>query len=225
MKQIFIPFLVALVFIGVAIWVVRSSFFEVLEIQIIGNKDIFPETSFFVRKRNLLFLSTSSIAYEIQNAYPLVQKVAIKKQFPNTLKIDITEREPLFMYTTPETIYLLDHEGYVIPNLSRLQNKRYIYLICNTGIIETRLTDASLISLLEFTGKLIKNREFEVRELVCPEKNTAFIKTDQTKIKVMVPVAKPETLANTLQFLFKQFRIEGKYPDVVDLRFEKPVLF
>ena len=33
-----------------------------------------------------------------------------------------------------------------------------------------------------------------------------------------------QSLAASLLFLFKQFRIEGKYPSKIDLRFEKPVI-
>ena len=63
----------------------------------------------------------------------------------------------------------------------------------------------------------------QVQSLDCGKNELPSIYIDGTE--VVYPADKEiSDLVTSLQLLFKQFRIEGKYPKRVDLSFDKPVL-
>ena len=211
--------------IGVCFLILKSSFFKVREVYIVGNSDIFPSLAFFKKDRNLLLTSTVAFSKEIQKNYPMVQTVAIQKRFPNTLWIEIEEREPVFISTESEAPLFIDSAGFLVPTFERFKAKEPIRLSCTLEKIEGgRLTDNSLISLLSFVSQLKNDMLPPISHVVCKDSKNAALKIGTTTIKLSLPIQKQQILTNSLQFLFKQFRIEGKTPRTIDVRFTKPVL-
>lgn len=71
-----------------------------------GNKRIFPSNNFFL-------ISNNSLADKIKNNFGF-KEVVVKKVFPNSLQVNVTEKISSLIYNNGTAYYLLDQNGMVI---------------------------------------------------------------------------------------------------------------
>ena len=220
-----VPLFILCLLSGIGFWAAKNSFLEVKEVDIVGHEDTFSTLAFLKKPRNLLFIFPQALTTEIKREFPVVRNVIIHKEFPNTLRIEIEERKPLFIMNEDQKQLLIDPDGVLMPNSSRFMEKNLIHVACGVHQSDrVRVTDSSLVSLFSLVAILQKDLPLSVTNVVCVDQYTAVMTIGKTNIKISLPIEKQAALTNSLQFLFKQFRIEGKYPYGIDLRFAKPVL-
>lgn len=221
--RLLIPALFLLATIFTAFKVVSGPTFQISQVNIYGNSDIFSELSLFKKPQNLLFLSLAQLKDQIITTFPYVKNVTIQKKFPNKVLIQVEERVPVAEYIDEEYQLYIDEEGVFLPRLERFANLSFPKLICQIQIgKEERISDQNLVQALKILAGL-RNEVTSIQNLACKDSQTYMLTTDKTE--VIFPTSEDHSqVISSLQFLFKQFRIEGKQPEVVDLRFEKPVL-
>lgn len=91
--------------------VYRSGFFKVNRIS--SNVPIEPALKNYIFNKSLLKLNIGKIHAFLSNKHPEYKNIQILKEFPSSLKINVTKRKPyaaLFL----KNFYILDREGVVI---------------------------------------------------------------------------------------------------------------
>ncbi len=108
-----------------------SNFFQVKRAVLVGNekikeedikevmKNVIGEKRFFVFSGDNLFLvNGNKIKGRVVEEMPLVESLEIKRHFPNTLKINLVERQPFAVWMSAEKKYLIDSNGVVCYELT-----------------------------------------------------------------------------------------------------------
>jgi hypothetical protein len=204
---------------------ISGPLFEVRQIVISGNADIFANTSWLTKSRNLLYLSSANFEQDLKTHYPFVDKAFVTKRFPNTLELTVFERSPIAILSA-NTGFVFDATGVVLPLISRYSIGMYSRIYCPVSNLKIGKTveDKSISLALYLISELRKSASVEITQVDCSEdRQLLTLKINQSQVLIS-PEQSQNYLASSLQFLLKQFRIDGKWPDTVDLRFDKPVL-
>ncbi|MCX6718383.1 MAG: FtsQ-type POTRA domain-containing protein [Candidatus Staskawiczbacteria bacterium] len=100
-------FWIAILFLAVIIFAFYFLFFypgiQVKNIEISGNQkiqsqDIKNLVSHSVDSKSIFFINSGKISKEILEKFPAIEKVAVNKNFPQTLALDIAERKSVGAY-------------------------------------------------------------------------------------------------------------------------------
>ena len=105
------------IIIGGIIYALLSPIFNVKEILVTGNSKISSATivslSGISIDQNIFNFRTSQTVDSIkQNAY--IDTVEIKRNLPDTIEINVTEREPTFMINFGNTYVYINNQGYML---------------------------------------------------------------------------------------------------------------
>lgn len=193
------------------------------EVYITGHEDAVGDVKIF-KPQNLLFLDTRILKKQLESQ-PLIKSAEIKKAFPDQLQILLTERFPIIKLRSSDAEYWLDADGVTLPKLARFTVYRLPEVECGSLIIINGQGKqiSKLLPLLLLIREI--NREVQITILRATCLSPAHYSLATSEQKILVDVAKkPADTVASLLFLVKQFRIEGKWPQVIDLRFDKPVL-
>jgi len=103
-----------------------SNFFSVKKAVLVGNNKIKSEDIENILKdtisgnrfgvfsaSNIMLLNDGKIKNKIMEELPLIDKIEIKRMLPNTLKLNISERDPFAVWETGGKKYLVDSKGKV----------------------------------------------------------------------------------------------------------------
>ncbi|MDR3559092.1 MAG: FtsQ-type POTRA domain-containing protein [Candidatus Pacebacteria bacterium] len=140
-----------LVFLGAIVYLLFfSGKLSITSIQVNGAKnisssDIVSETEAqlagkylkFFAKSNILLVRDGKIQEDLAGHFRLIENVAVKKKFPNTLLIHIFERTPTLAVSTPDC-FMLDENGTAYdqadPNAETFKNQNLIRLSVQSGL-------------------------------------------------------------------------------------------
>jgi cell division protein FtsQ len=115
------PFLLAVVLVGLpvaaALWVYTSPRFMLREVQVGSTRHI-PAAEVGsalapLRGRHLLGLSLSEVE-DLLITNPWVEKVAVRKELPDRLVVEIEERLPVALLRQDGRLFYVDGEGFVM---------------------------------------------------------------------------------------------------------------
>jgi hypothetical protein len=145
-------FLLAPVFL-IFYFVLFSEFFAIKKIDIKGNQTISSESiEEAIKKKS--FASVLGIFFEsnfflnnkekteenLLEKFPEIKNIKIEKKFPDALKVEITEKNPLILWCRTESCYYLDSEGTAFISGDSenkiYQDRRFIKIIEETKIKE-----------------------------------------------------------------------------------------
>ena len=105
-------FLIVIIF-----FILRSGLFDIKNIEVSGNsnlsKDKIITLSGITDNDNLFELNKKSISSKLkENAY--IESVKISKKLPDTICIDVIEREPTFMLQFSDSYVYINNQGYLL---------------------------------------------------------------------------------------------------------------
>ena len=99
-----------------------TIFFRVSDMQVTGETRYKAEdiigTSGVQEGDNLFFLHTKTIVQSLENTYPYLDTVQIKRHLPGTLEIAVTERKPLICVKAGDGQYYVDKQGKVLEKIT-----------------------------------------------------------------------------------------------------------
>ncbi|MBI5620299.1 FtsQ-type POTRA domain-containing protein [Candidatus Gottesmanbacteria bacterium] len=170
---------------------------------------------------NLLFFPSRQIGEALAKEYPLIASVRITKKYPSTLTIILTARKPLVILGTGSDLYSLDGEGFVIRQYPDETNLPRIYLAVQPLVPGSQVKDGSVRNAVRFireTTDLLNISEVRMYD-------TIALVAEANRMRIVFRVdADVSNLVRTLQMMISGFRIKGKLPAVIDVRFNKPVV-
>lgn len=171
--------------------------------------------------KNLLFFPIEQVTGQILKDYPLVGSVIMKKKYPSTLVITAVPRKPFAIVGVGTETYVLDADGVVLsqyPGQTDLPIIRIAMSPTQPGSTVSDPVVAAAIRFLRETASVVV-----VSEIIEFEDSSLRARTDFMSI-IFPQHADMPALARTLQTVTAGFRIKGKLPKTVDLRFDKPVV-
>ncbi len=216
-------FLLVFALLGGVYLVITGPLFKIHHVYVQASDIVKLDTKFLNDEQNLLFLDEAKIVRELKRQSPLIKNVKLTKKYPDNLEVELTFREPVATIEKVDKVFLLDSEGMILPAELNLNHKPLPRVTCAVRVpsVGQILTQPDVLHGLQLISQF-SVIEIELAELKC-DKNQSELVTNVTRI-IFLPETNVHQLTDSLQFLFKQFRIEGTYPKVVDLRFSKPVL-
>lgn len=116
-KTILKIILIILLFIGTIIFIMTTSLFNVTQIEVIGNYRVTKQR---IESLSQINLNVNTYRYSkkdiIQNIKeePYIESLQVKRKLPNTIKIQIKERTPNYMFMYSNNYVYINNYGYIL---------------------------------------------------------------------------------------------------------------
>lgn len=182
-------------------------------IQIVVNPAKLP--------RNILFFPVDGVRQQILKDYPLVGSVTVKKKYPSTLIITAVPRKPFAIAGVGTETYALDEDGVVLtkyPSQSGLPTIAIAMPALQPG---EKISDTGAFAAINFLRETAPM--LTVSDIIIYD--NLSLRAQAGSMSIVFPQnADIPALARTLQTMIAGFRIKGKLPAIIDLRFDKPVV-
>ncbi len=201
-----------------------STVFKLRTIVIYGSPQEFTNFNFLSHSQNILFIDTHALEKEISLRHPSIKSVKVTKRFPDSLEIYIEVRTPIMRITVGSEGLFIDQEGKVLSADASQKHLDYPTLRClvdkaNVGEV---LDVPNIVLVAETVNTILEHKTAKIKEVSCQDDGSFSFLADGLEI-IISAQNNPDDIDSSLQYLFKQFRIEGTRPKKIDLRFNKPV--
>lgn len=200
-------------------WGVNTAF-TIRNVEVVGEGvrvSVDPEKM----PRNLLFFPVERLKNELLRDYPLIAEMNITKKYPGTLVISATLRAPKALVGAENTLYAIDKEGVVLEEYPEKMHLPKILIDTLPGPSGKRVTDTRILAALSFL--LETEGSIAVTQITSGEGDT--LQATDGVMNILFPQKSDiPAIVRTLQTMLVGFRIKGKLPSTIDLRFDKPVV-
>lgn len=199
---------------------ILTSVFQIKNIHVVGD-GVSLDINQNDLTQNLLFFPSERIKRDLESRYPLIENVTFRKQFPNTLTIEVTKRRPIARLSTNAQKLLIGQGGVVLGDLvleENLSELLFDFPILRPG---EEIDD----SIFRFALEIIRVSpqdlfftsitKYDASSLRAGFENTYIIFSQERSLLSSMA---------TLQTIIAGFRIKGRMPARIDLRFDKPVV-
>lgn len=127
-RLIVLAIIVAVITTGA--WLIYSSnFFRVTEIRVVGNKNISDqkiiEGSEIMRNESLFMLRSSKISSRLKKIN-WIESVKTVRDWPDTVILEINERQPIAYVETDKGSYLIDKKSFVVDKKINYQQNQHL---------------------------------------------------------------------------------------------------
>ena len=135
---------------------IENGFFiknvDIKGINHLNQKDILNSINYY-NKKNIFNVNLKNIYNEIkQNTW--VEEVSIKKIYPNTLKIDLIEKEPIAIWQNKSAYHLITKNGEIILEANLNNFKKHLPIIIGKNAHKNVY---SILQILNIDKNLTKN--------------------------------------------------------------------
>ena len=211
--------IVVLLVSGAFSWGVNAVFtIRSVEVAGVGIAITVDQAKF---QKNLLFFPVDQMTQQILNEYPLIGSVIIKKKYPSTLIITAVPRRPFAIAGIGHETYTLDGDGVVLSQYTNQRNLPTINIAMPALQPGSQISDPVVTAAIHFlreTASIVTVSEVDIFD-------ASSLKARAGSMSILFPQnADIPVLARTLQTVTAGFRIKGKLPETIDLRFDKPVV-
>lgn len=227
-KPKYILLLLFLSTIGVLSLLVADYYFEVKKVEIVSGK--LKETESFENifiGKNILLLTEDTVKKNISESNPQVGNVRLEKIYPNTVRIRIELDNPTAILTVDQGLFVLNSSGKIInkvktdntnlPKINYYQKLNYSSFVPG-DYVEYNDIETTLVFLKKLEGLDLDVANVDINGL-------SMIRLNLKSGVILATTEKDlETQVYQLEKIIKQFAIEGKEFETLDLRFDKPVV-
>lgn len=200
----------------------RGDFFKINQIVCLDRDqpcqtDWWFKVNGLVLGKNIISLSPQKTEELIKEELSGIDQVKIEKKLPDKLIVYLTKRKPIAVVEVNSDYYQVDYQGIILAKLDQPTDLPLI--VCSNRQFESPVILSSLDFLYQLLISGIEARRLEItdsREL------TVFLKTGP---KVLISLDKNiKEQVDSLQLILERAKIEGKQIELIDLRFDKPVI-
>lgn len=208
----------------------KSDFFKVKEIDC--QKDNFPcqKGSFLneIRGQNIFLINTASLIKKIEEETLSTKDIKIKKQLPAKIILEIISREPLVALTLEKKAWFLIDEDGVVYNKIFTEPKDIPIIVISKELeiyvyVGQKISDDALIKVVSLVKEL-KRAFISFDYIILADKELVNVYLTGSITATFSTKKLISSQVDSLQFILRQSKIEGKIPEAIDLRFTKPVL-
>lgn len=220
--------LILLIF-GLVFWL-RSDFWQIKKVSCYLNGDVcslalWAELANKTLGKNIVIFSSSKLGQEIKQNHPEFLQLKINKRLPNGLFFKIEIRKTVVAIGREEgDFYLADKEGILLERTNNPGNLPLIFLPHDINQdLGTKIQEELILTAIQILyGSKLRLLEPESARLVSEKAIEVRLKED---LQVLFSTKKEvKAQLDSLQFILKRAKIEGKRLERIDLRFDKPVI-
>jgi hypothetical protein len=170
---------------------------------------------------HLLLFPGEKLRTALLSEYPGLQDVQFIKKYPDTLKIHLLMREPVAYIMSGERMLAVDEDG-ILFEYSQTYTLPILELSVDEMIPGKKARGNGVNTSLSFVNAL-RNHE-AIERIVLRTTSTLEARIKDATVLLSVN-SDGSAQADTLQALLKGFRMKGSVPQVIDLRFSKPIIY
>jgi len=176
---------------------------------------------------NIFLFNTDKKERQIKNSYPHIREVEIEKKLPNKVLLQIKDREEFASLNRDDkSWFIFDKEGFFLKMVYEKPKNLPEIFSYHSGLnlsvgqkIDKKeiLISLKILKSLKDSFILLEKIIVDKREII-----TLFLTND-----VVASLSAQKNTPNqvdSLQFILRQSKIEGRLPLFIDLRFDKPVI-
>ena len=237
----FLLLLIPAIFIILVVFIFKSNFLKITQIEVLSNANCVDESikdKSNLLNKNLFFLNQDQLSNEIKGKFICIKKVKFSKILPSKIRLEVEGRAPMFKLAlikdweasaaslidntaTPSAhlteIFISDEEGVIFSkeNVENLPVINYLGKDISIGVVDDLLKKAVII---------------------LPKLNSEGLQTKNTYIlsNLFILNTTPKVIFDlnedinmqfaSLQLILHKAKIEGVALELIDLRFDKPVI-
>lgn len=201
------------------------NFFLVSKIEVVTDYEIKKDSRIYeilkkAKQENIWRIDVYKLSETIKSQDVKIKEVEIKKEFLNKVMIKITQRKPLLQIFFEQKYFLVDKEGILFSIYDQNQNLPVLEMNLEKTAVGVKIKEESALMILSVLEELQKTETVE--KVIILEKKLEIIL--RNNLLIFLPAENLLLKITSLQELLNRFRIEGKRPVSIDLRFEKPVV-
>ena len=205
-----------------------DNYFQIKHINVIGssNKQLIIGLS-ELNHKNLLWLDSQTINKDIIDKNSFIKSLNISKQYPNTLVITIEEQEPIASLKSSQGYFILSSDGRILKK-NKDQNQLYPIINFYQQLNYYAYQAGHIINYVEINLvlkmiNLMNNIGLKVNSIDIRQRDMIVFNLDNKEI-ILTTEKSFELQEYQLSTIIKQYRIEGKNYQTIDLRFDKPII-
>lgn len=204
------------------------NFFLIKNIQLISDKEFSLTNKNKLINKSLLFADQDQIAKEIIKENFLLKTAIVDKVWPDTLKISVSFYEPCVSLIVNRGLFNLSCDGRILQKIKDSQPYLPIinyYQKLNSGSFQTGdwIDYKDIKQTLFFIDKLKQINIIPLTIDIKGQDMLIFNLIDNRKI-IFSNNKDEEVQDYQLELIIRQFKIEGKEFEKIDLRFDKPII-
>ena len=212
-----------LIIILILVNFLHSDFFQVTEIQVKGCDLLTPEYlksyAGVKEKANIFAVDSQGIKEKLLNL-PQLKEVAVFRDLPDKLVIEVKEREPRAVIFLDDVYYLIDSKGWLLQVVDNLaaQEKPVI-----TGVeIEKKENErlevtSSLSKIMVFLKGLSDSSYLKIEEITVSELGTVAFLEEGGRVKLGEEFS-PSKKAAIFASVYEDLKAKNLEIDYIDLR-------
>lgn len=210
--------------------VFRSGYFDITEVSVAGTSgfvnvdDVRVVTEAKVLGKNIFSADTADIEYCLENNFLAAKDFVVVRVYPKTIQVQIIEREPTAIISNDlsDKPFLIDNAGYVLgfsdPQRSDLPKIKY-----ENDIIVGMSIDKDLVPVYMELTQLFERNDIPISKMSANPNYFSIYLKDGTEVLIGNKKDKFSAVT-TVVSLLKQFELESKIPERIDLRYDKVIV-
>ncbi len=184
--------------------------------------------------KNIFLINVSSLEASLQDRFPPLNRLTLKRRWPAGLEVSFSSRVPLIAFNnenpestssgSPRSYFFVDETGLVFANTTDVSG---ILKINYPGYSALKVGDRLEKGFLLFVIDLLKEFRrlgFDAEAAQWLETSTFVVQLKGGPAVYLSSDKDARTQARILQLVLEKYRIEGKVLQRVDLRFKDPVV-
>ncbi|MBD3359903.1 MAG: FtsQ-type POTRA domain-containing protein [Candidatus Buchananbacteria bacterium] len=206
-----INLLLILGILGCLYFFIFSNFYNITNVEVTGNEiisteDVLDITNNYLAKNKLLFFknnniflfSKSALASNI-NKVVILDNIVIEKILPNTIRINIQEKDVAFKWLTNQQTYLVDQQGIIIKRYYKLVTPKIFQLTQIDPENDNKQNDNLLII------KNLANQDINLGDKIINPQDINFIFNLLTKLE------------ESDSFVIKELSVPNNFPEYITI--------
>ncbi|OGK37605.1 hypothetical protein A3F03_00080 [Candidatus Roizmanbacteria bacterium RIFCSPHIGHO2_12_FULL_41_11] len=182
----------------------------------------------YINKQNLLWLDTKAMSRIIVTQNSWVLQAKVEKVYPNTIYLYVSITQPLAYLQSDDGYFLLSENGRIVDKLKNIAAKlpvisyyqRFSYADISVG---NYLSSKDLRDSLYFLDK-INSLGFTINSIDIASFHMLGLYTIDNKQFLFSAEKDKEIQIYQVEEICKEFKIKGKEFQIIDVRFDKPVV-
>lgn len=159
-----IAILIIILAVGGVIFAIKSTFFNVKKVAILGNpimsgEDVKSRTENLIGQ-NIFFINKQNIINEAKKN-PYVESVEIKKVYPKEIDIKVSEKQGIYCIDKDGQKYVLDGGGILLEKTDNVENRKLVNVIGvdikNSELGNKTIDNSRMVAFLDIFYQIIKN--------------------------------------------------------------------
>lgn len=184
--------------------------------------------------RSIFSINSEELEAKIRNTFLAIEWIRVEKELPDTLHVSYQERESILRAKIANEDYLVSSDGLIFARAKTTNSTNQEHLpqivLSNTQsfsesgvVLGQKLEQKGIKDLLKIASFNWVSLDVNLIELVF-EENFLVLKLEDWTVRLLINNDDTERQLDTLKWIVQDANRQAKKLELIDLRFEKPVV-